>query len=107
MNQINLIGRVVAEPEEVQTERMTILRFRLAVQRSYKRGDGTRAADFFVCECQEKMRRTVEFMDKGMLCRVTGAMESYALENEGKKTTYWKVVVKEIEFLGDKRGEDE
>lgn len=106
MNKVILIGRLVAEPEirYSQGENVScIARYRLAVDRKYKR-EGEQAADFISCVAFGKAGEFVEkYLKKGTKIAVVGRIQtgSYT-NNEGNKVYTTDVVVEEHEFCESK-----
>lgn len=107
MNQVNLIGRLVGEPETKRDGKgEEKVQFRLAVQRERKNAQGVRETDYIPCEASGFLITGASFLSKGARCRVTGSMESQRVNSaEGRSTTIWKVRIQFIEYLEAKRQE--
>lgn len=106
MNRWTGIGRVVADPEirYGQGENTTcIARYRLAVNRKYKR-EGEPEADFINCVAFGKNGEFAEkFLSKGMKIAVTGRIQTGSYTNqEGQKVYTTDIVVEEHEFCESK-----
>ena len=86
MNVVSLIGRMTAEPELKQTANgKTVLRFTLAVKRSY--GDKT---DFIRCDAWTKTAETMaKFLKKGDPVAITGSWQVDSIAGADGKTTYY------------------
>ena len=106
MNLTILKGRLVAEPEITHTtgENPTLIaRYRLAVNRKYKR-EGQPEADFinFVCFgknaefVQKYLKKGAEILTKGYI--QTGSYTA----NDGSKRYTTDIIVEEHEFCGSK-----
>ena len=90
MNSVSLVGRFTADPELRYTQSGTaVVGFTLAVQRSYKNGDGEYDADFISCVA---WRNTAEFIanygGKGQRFAVSGELQTRTYDHEQKGTVY-------------------
>lgn len=109
VNQMNKwvgIGRLVADPEirYSQGENATcIARYRLAVNRRYKR-DGEPEADFVSCVAFGKQGEFAEkYLSKGMKIAVSGRIQTGSYTNQdGQKVYTTDIVVEEHEFCESK-----
>lgn len=105
MNKVNLIGRLVADPEVrySQGENSTaVARYRLAVDRRYKK-DGEQEADFISCVAFGKNGEFVEkFLHKGMKIGVSGRIQTGSYEKDGVKHYTTDVIVEEHDFCESK-----
>jgi len=103
-NQINLIGRVVADPEQRFTQQgKAVTTFKLAVDR--KGGDrDNKKTDFFTCIAWEKLAEICgQYLSKGKLISVTGSMEQRDYtKDDGTKVYVWEVKACEMEMLSVK-----
>lgn len=95
INRIVLVGRVVADPEERQTNEGTVIsKFRIAVDRVRKGRDGERQADFFNVTV---FGRTAEFcnryLGRGDLCGVDGRLEIDEYTDKNNQRQRWVSVV--------------
>lgn len=94
LNKIDLIGRMVRDPEYRALEDGTSLcNFTIAVDDDCRDKDGEKVTDFFDCTA---WRKTAEFITKylrrGALMAVTGRMKSRKwVDKEGNKRTSWFV----------------
>lgn len=104
-NNVTLIGRVVDIPEMRSTQGGTqLVRFRLAVDRSYQK-DGEKKADFISCVAWRQLAETIsKYVGKGRLILVTGELQGSQHEEPetGKKRTDFSVQVERFVFLGTK-----
>ena len=105
LNNVTLMGRLVAQPELKQTASGTnVVSFTLAVDRSYVAKGEERKADFINCVA---WRSTAEFItryfDKGQMIALTGEIQSRNYEDKnGNKRTAVEVLVSTVSFCGSK-----
>ena len=101
MNQYTFIGRLVADPEIRYTEDgKAVARFRLAVNRSYRK-DNEAEADFFSCICFGKIAERIERakVGKGVkLCLGGEVRNNNYTDREGRKHYDIQFVVNSFEF---------
>ena len=106
MNQVNLMGRLTADPELRTTPNgLSVTSFTVAVDRNYKSGD-ERQTDFISVVA---WRQTAEFISrffhKGSSICVTGSIQVRPWQDQqGQKRYTTEVVVDEAMFV-DSRGE--
>lgn len=108
MNQVNLLGRLTADPELRQTQSgITSCRFTIAVNRKFKNDNGEYDADFITCVA---WRQTAEFVSryfsKGSMIAVSGSLRTgkYQDKNHSDVTHYTTdVYVDNVEFTGEKK----
>ena len=106
MNKVYLIGRLVADPDvrysQAETP-MAIARYRLAVNRRFKR-EGEQEADFITCVAFGKQGEFAEkYLHKGMKIAVAGRIQTGSYTNqEGQKVYTTDIVVEEHEFCESK-----
>lgn len=110
MNNVSLMGRLVAEPAFQTFERdgkeTAAVRYRLAVERDYKRGD-MRQADFIACKSFGAEAKFVkEYYHQGDLIVATGRIvtECYKKAGEEKGSFYTCVQVGKS-YFAKRRGE--
>ena len=103
MNQINLIGRLVRDPDLRYTAGGTaVSNFTLAVDRNYKNKEGERDVDFIEIAAWRKLGETcAKHLGKGRLVGVSGFLKIDKNESEKDGKTYInpKVVADQIKFL--------
>ena len=110
MNKVILMGRLVADPEirySQGAEPTCIARYRLAVDRKYKK-DGEQNADFINCVVFGKGAEFAEkYLHKGTKILAIGRIQtgSYT-NNDGQKVYTTDVVVEEQEFAESKASQD-
>lgn len=108
MNQVNLLGRLTADPELRQTQSgIASCRFTIAVNRKFKNENGEYDADFITCVA---WRQTAEFVSryfsKGSMIAVSGSLRTgkYQDKNHSDVTHYTTdVYVDNVEFTGEKK----
>lgn len=104
MNQVNLVGRFVRDPEEKVTEsgkqRAT---FTLAVPKSFKTASG-QEADFIYCVAWGRQAELVTtYCEQGQLVAIVGRIQTRSYEREdGERRYVTEVVVERIHFLAKK-----
>lgn len=104
MNNAQIIGRYVKDPDVRQANDTTVARFTLAVDRKYKKGE----ADFISCVAFGKLAEVIsKYCHKGMKVAVFGRIQTGSYTNkDGQKVYTTDVVVEEQEFC-EKKGEGE
>jgi single-strand DNA-binding protein len=107
MNKVILIGRLVADPEVrySQGENATaVARYRLAVDRRFKKEGDEQTADFISCVAFGKNGDFAEkYLHKGTKIAVTGRIQTGSYTNkEGQKVYTTDVIVEEHEFCESK-----
>jgi len=108
MNNVNLIGRLTADPEfKTIGEDTAVANFRLAVNRP-RYGNKEQETDFFNIVA---WRKSVEFVDKyfskGKQVYVTGRLQNRSWDGaDGKKCYATEVVALEVGFADSKNGSD-
>lgn len=102
MNQINLIGRITKKPEPRYTQsNKAVCEFSLAVNRI-----GQDQADFINCVVWDKQAENLcKYQDKGSQIAVSGALRVDTFEVEGQKKYKTYVLVNNIEYLENKKVE--
>ena len=109
LNQIVLVGRLVATPEvkELENEK-NVTNITVAVPRSYKNSDGEYETDFIDCELWNVVANsTAEYCKKGDIIGVKGRLQTQLYNKEdGSTVKITKVVAEKITFLSSKK-EDE
>lgn len=105
MNVVAIMGRLTYEPElKVTPSNVSVLRFQIAVDRSYTPKNQERQADFIDCVA---WRSTAEFISKyfhkGSMIALTGSIqtENYTDKNGNQRKSV-DVVVNEASFCGSK-----
>ena len=104
MNIVLMIGRIVADPETRTTESgMMIAKYRLAVDRQFKR-DGEPTADFFNCTAFGKAGEFADrYLNKGMKIAIEGRLQTGSYTNkDGNKVYTTDIIVERHEFCESK-----
>ena len=107
MNKVELIGRLARDPDIRYTtgpgDPMCIARYTLAVDRRYRKQDGSTEADFISCVAFGKAGEFVEkYLKKGMKIAITGRIQTGSYEKDGRKIYTTDVVAEEQEFCESK-----
>ena len=102
MNHVNIIGRLVKEPEIKNTQNgVALLSARIACDRNYSGQDKERETDFFDIVA---WRGTAEFIGKyftkGDLIAIDGHLETSSWEKDGQKHTRVQIMVDQVSFCG-------
>lgn len=95
MNTVNLIGRMVRDPELRYAGELAIAKFSLAVDRP-KKGE----TDFPRITALGKSAELVDkYLHKGQLVGVTGRLQTGSYEKDGQKIYTTEVVVDRVTFI--------
>jgi len=103
VNKVVLVGRLTKDPELRFTANKgtAVTRFTLAVNRDYKKEDGTQEADFINCIAYSKRAEVIaQYLTKGKRFSISGSIRtgSYdAQDGTRRYTTY--VVVDGFDFI--------
>lgn len=108
MNKCSLIGRLTKDPEVKQTAGgNSVCSFTIAVDRKYKKADGTRETDFISCVGWRQVADIIgQHFHKGSRIGITGSIQSRSYDGQNGKVYVTEVVVEEIDFI-DKRSDDQ
>ena len=118
MNSICLMGRLTGDPELKTTQNgISVVSFRVAVDRAYRAKDQERQADFIPCTAWRQTdfincvawRQTAEFISryfhKGQRIALQGSLQSRKYTaNDGSQRTVYEVVVDNAFFCESKGG---
>ncbi|MCD7884559.1 MAG: single-stranded DNA-binding protein [Lachnospiraceae bacterium] len=107
MNKVILMGRLVDDPEiydSPEGDAVGMAKFRLAVDRRFKKKNDDVTADFFGCVA---FGRGAEFVDqylrKAVKIVVVGRIENFSYKNqEGRKVFGTQIIAEEFEFAESK-----
>ncbi|HAT4130485.1 single-stranded DNA-binding protein [Clostridium perfringens] len=103
MNKVVLVGRLTKDPELKFTvnKGTAVTRFTLAVNRDYKKEDGTQEADFINCIAYSKRAEIIaQYLTKGKRFTVSGSIRTGSYDAQDgirRYTTY--VVVDGFDFI--------
>ena len=108
LNQAILIGRIVREPELVQTEKGNVSNITLAVPRSFKNSEGQYDTDFISCVLWKGVaENTAEYCKKGDLVGIRGRIQTRNVElDDETHKHYVEEVADKVTFLSSKRQEE-
>lgn len=105
MNIVGIMGRLTYEPELKKTPSgVSVIRFTVAVDRSYQPSGQERQADFIDCVA---WRQTAEFISryfhKGSMIAVEGTIQtSNFTDKNGKQRKQVEVLANNVSFCGSK-----
>lgn len=105
LNQLVLVGRLVAKPELKETENnKKYTHITLAVPRSYKNVNGEYDTDFVDCMLWDQVAaNTVEYCKKGDIIGVRGRIQNRIVEKENQKSSFLEVVAERVTFLSSQK----
>ncbi|MDP2424771.1 MAG: single-stranded DNA-binding protein [bacterium] len=107
LNQLILVGRLVADPELRQTEDgKSVTTIRLAVQRPFKSGETNEyETDFFSCTLWSGIAEaTVDYCKKGSIVGLKARIAQKDFLYETKKLlTYPEIIVEKITFISSNK----
>jgi single-strand DNA-binding protein len=106
LNKVILTGRMVADPEPVQTSGSTsITKVRVAVDRKGREKE----TDFFDCTAFGKTAEFVEtYLNKGRMVALVGQLRVRSYDaKDGTKRKVWEIVIDEIHPLDSRKTSDE
>ena len=110
MNQIVIVGRLVSDPEVVETEDgKKVSNITVAVSRSYKNAEGVYETDFVDCTLWNSIAEsTTNYCKKGDILGIKGRLQTDTYEKDGEKRKVQRVIADKISFLSSsKTKEDE
>ena len=109
LNQVVLVGRLVKDPELVETEtNKKMSRVTLAIPRSFKNMDGEYETDFVNCIMWDAIAKSaVEYCKKGDIVGIKGRIQSSVVEKEDEKKYYVDVIAERVTFLSSKKPDEE
>lgn len=109
MNVVIMIGRLTKAPElrYVPSTGKAVANFTIAVDRAYTTKDGKRQADFFNVQVWGKQAENcTNYLDKGRLVGIKGAVQNRSYENQnGEKRYITEIIAENVQFLefGEKK----
>lgn len=101
MNSVNLMGRMCHDPELKKTASgMSVVSFRIAVDRTIVRQGKEREADFIdIVAWQQTADVVARFFRKGSIIAVQGSIQTRSYEDKnGNKRTAFEVVASNVFF---------
>ena len=106
LNNVVLLGRIVADPELKQTPNgNSVANFTLAVDRSYCKPGAERQCDFLDCVAWKGTGEFIsKYFRKGQLIAVTGSIQtrSYTDKSSNKRKTF-EILVNSASFCESKK----
>ena len=107
LNQVTLIGRVVAPPELRYTPTSkAVANFDIAVDRRKTGGSNAKETDFIPVVVWEKLAEICnEYLTKGKLVCVVGQLRTRTYEKDGQKRKAFEILCNEMQMLGG-QGQD-
>lgn len=101
MNQCQLIGRLVKDPElRYSPSGIPVCRFTLAVNRPFTNANGGKEADFINCVVWRKQAENLaNYQKKGNRIAIIGSIQTSSYEKDGQRVYVTEVNVNNIEFL--------
>jgi len=105
-NQVLLMGHLTKNPELSYTPGKTaVVEFGLAVNRKWKKQDGSEGDEVLFIDCQMYGKRAEvvsKHFTKGSSIFVQGRLRFEQWESSGKKQSRIRVLVENFEFIGKK-----
>lgn len=100
MNQSLIVGRIVSDPELIETEKGKVSNITLAVQRTFKNANGEYETDFFPISLWNTIAEsTSQYCRKGDLVGIKGRLQS--------KDNAISIVAERVTFLSSKSIKDD
>jgi single-strand DNA-binding protein len=102
INSVNITGRLTKDPELRYTPSgVAVVRFILAVNRSFSNSQGEKEADFINCTVWRKpAENCANYLKKGSLTGVSGRIQTGSYEGtDGKRVYTTEVVAENVTFL--------
>lgn len=106
LNRIQLIGRLIRDPElRYVSNGSPLAQFTLAVDRDFRNAAGDREADFINCVAWRKLAELVgQYCTKGRLVAVEGRLQTHTYEaQDGSRRRTTEVVGDRVWFLDSPR----
>lgn len=105
LNQVVMVGRLVATPEVKETENgKKYTNATIAVQRSYKNAEGVYETDFVDCTLFDGVAtNTAEYCKKGDVIGVKGRIQTDIYEKDGEKRKSTQIIADKITFLSSSK----
>lgn len=102
MNKVELVGRLVKDPEVKLTSNQTkFCSFAIAVDRRFKDANGQRQADFISCVAWKQTAEFIQkYFHKGNRIGICGSIQTRNYEDQnGQKHFITEVLAEEVEFV--------
>lgn len=108
MNRFDFIGNLTKDVELTKVGELSLAKFTLAVNRSYKNKDNVRETDFFQLQAWRELGENIaKYTKKGERLRVEGRVKTSSYEKDGEKRYTIEFEVTEFELLGSKKDKEE
>lgn len=108
INRVVLIGRLVKDPELkfLPNGGTAVCTFTIAVDRRFKKEDGSKEADFIpIVVWGKPAENTANYMSKGRLIGISGRIQTRTYDaKDGSKRYVTEVVADEVQFLDKGNG---
>ena len=104
-NRVVLIGRLTKDPDLKYSEsNLPVLRFTIAVNRTFTDQNGQKQADFINCVAFRKQAENMaRFLGRGSLIAVEGRIQTRNYQGKDRNTVYvTEVVAESVQFLESK-----
>jgi single-strand DNA-binding protein len=104
LNKVILIGRITADIELKETQSgKAYCNLSIACTMSKNKETGNSVTEFINCTAWEKSAEILaKYATKGDLVYIEGALNTTSKDDNGKKTYYTKVIVKDFKLLSSK-----
>lgn len=102
MNKVYLIGNLTRDPEMRATQMgVSVCNFSIAVNRRFKREDGTQETDYFnIVAWRQLADLCGRYLTKGRKVAVVGSIQTRTYEaQDGTKRSAFDIIADEVEFL--------
>ena len=107
INQAVLVGRIVKDPEIVNTDKGNVSNITLAVPRNFKNSNGEYDTDYISCVLWKGVAEsTVEYCKKGDLVGIKGHIQTRSYEKDDEKKYVTEIIAEKVTFLSSKRQEE-
>ena len=111
MNSVSLVGRLTKDPElrYIPNSGTPVATFTIAIDRDYKKKDGTKETDFIPVEVIGKSAEfCANYISKGRLVAVQGNLRVDRYQTQsGENRTFTKVSSRSVQALDSNRGKSE
>ena len=106
LNKVMLIGRLTRDPELRDAGGTSVCDIGLAINREYRKKDGTEVKEtcFVDCTCWGRTAENVaKYLAKGREAYIEGRLQLDQWEKDGEKRSKLKVTVDFVQFLGGRQ----
>jgi single-strand DNA-binding protein len=104
INKVILVGRITKDPDLKMTQtNIPVVRFTLAVNRTFTDASGERQADFITCVVWRKQAENLNiYVKKGALLGIEGRIQTGQYETDGVTKYTTEVICDSVQFLESK-----